>query len=33
VTKHNQLPAIIWNFYYDAKKLFQVDNRIIIASN
>jgi len=22
-TKHNKLPAIIWNFYYDAKKLFQ----------
>jgi len=20
-TKHNELPAIIWNFYYDAKKL------------
>jgi len=22
-TKHNQLPAIIWNFYYDANKLLQ----------
>jgi len=32
-TKHNQLPAIIWNFYYDAKKLLQADNCIIITSN
>jgi len=33
MTKHNQLPAFIWNFYYDAKKLLQADNCIIIASN
>jgi len=32
-TKHNQLPAIIWNFYDDAKKLLQADNCIIIPSN
>jgi len=32
-TKHNQLPAIIWNFYYDSKKLLQADNSIIITSN
>ena len=32
-TKHNQLPAIIWNFYYDAKKLLQADNCIIMTSN
>jgi len=25
-TKHNQLPATIWNFYYDATKLLQADN-------
>ena len=30
-TKHNQLPAIIWNFYYDAKKLLQAENCIILA--
>jgi len=22
-TKHNQLPAITWNFYYDAKSWFK----------
>jgi len=32
-TKHNQLPAIIWNFYYDAKKLLQADDCIMITSN
>jgi len=32
-TKHNQLPAIIWNFYYDAKKLLQTDDYIMITSN
>ena len=32
-TKHNQLPASIWNFYYDAKKLLQADNCIMITSN
>jgi len=26
---HNQLPTIIWNLYYDAKKLLQADNCII----
>jgi len=30
MTKHEQLPAIIWKFYYDAKKLLQADNCIII---
>jgi len=30
MTKHEQLPAIIWNFYYDAKKLLQADNCIMI---
>jgi len=25
-TKHKQLPATIWNFYYDATKLLQADN-------
>jgi len=30
MTKHEQLPAIIWNFYYDAKKLLQADNCIKI---
>jgi len=33
MTKRNQLPATIWNFYYDAKKLFQADNCIIITRN
>jgi len=33
MTKHNQLPVIIWNFYYDATKLLHADNFIIIASN
>jgi len=33
MTKHNQLTAIICNFYYDAKKLLQPDNCIIITSN
>jgi len=32
-TKHKQLPAIIWNFYYDAKKLLQADDCIMITSN
>jgi len=32
-TKHNQLPAIIWNFYHDAKKLLQADDCIMIRSN
>jgi len=32
-TKHNQLPAIIWNLYYDPTKLLKADNCIIIASN
>jgi len=32
-TKHNQLPAIIWNFYCDAKKLLQADDCIMITSN
>ena len=32
-TKHNQLPAIIWNFDYDAKKLVQADYCIMITSN
>jgi len=32
-TKHNQLPAIISNFYFDAKKLLQADNCIIITCN
>jgi len=31
-TKHRPLPAIIWNFYYDATKLLQADNCIIITS-
>jgi len=33
MTKHNQLPAIIWIFYYDPKKLFQADICIMITSN
>jgi len=33
MTKHNQLPAVIWNFYYDEKKLRKADNCIIITSN
>jgi len=32
-TKYNQLPAIIWNFYYDAKKLLQADDCIMITNN
>jgi len=32
-TKHKQLPAIIWSFYYDATKLLQADNCIITTSN
>jgi len=32
-TKHNQLLAIIWNIYYDAKKLLEVDDCIMITSN
>jgi len=32
-TKHNQLLAIIWDFYYDAKKLLQADDCIMITSN
>jgi len=32
-TKHNQLPASIWNFNYDAKKLLQAHDCIIITSN
>jgi len=32
-TKHNQLPAIIWNFSYDAKKLLKAHDCIIITSN
>jgi len=31
--KHSQLPAIIWNFYYDAKKLLQADDCIMTTSN
>ena len=31
--KHNWLPVIIWNFYYDATKLLQADICIIITSN
>jgi len=27
------MPAIIWKFYYDAKKLLQADNCIIMTSN
>jgi len=30
MTKHEQLPAIIWNFYCVAKKLLQADNCIKI---
>jgi len=30
--KHNQLPAVIWNFYYDAKKLVQANNCNIITT-
>jgi len=30
---HNQLRATIWNLYYDATKLFQPDNCIMITSN
>jgi len=33
MTKHNQLPAVIWNFYYGEKKLLKPDNSIIITSN
>jgi len=29
-TKHNQLPAITWNFYHDAQKLLQADDCIIM---
>jgi len=32
-TKHNQLPATIWNVYYDAKKLLQAGDCITITSN
>jgi len=32
-TRHNQLPSIIWNFYYDATKLLQADNYVVIISN
>jgi len=32
-TKNNQLLAIIWNFYNDAKKLLLADNCIIIKSD
>jgi len=31
--KHRQLPAIIWNFYYDAKTLLKADYCIMITSN
>jgi len=31
-TKHNQLPAIIWKFYYDAKKLLQADDCIMTTN-
>jgi len=31
-TKHNQLSAIIWNFY-DVKKLLQADDCIMITRN
>jgi len=31
--KHTQLPAVIWNVYYDAKKLLHADDCIMIASN
>jgi len=31
-TKHNQLPAIIWNFYYDVKKLLQADDCIMTSN-
>jgi len=30
-TKNIQLPASIWNFYYEATKLLQADNCIIIT--
>jgi len=29
-TRNNQLPSIIWNFYYDATKLLQADNYVVI---
>jgi len=32
-TKHHQLSGIIWNFYYDSKKLLQADDCIMITSN
>jgi len=32
-TKHNQLPGIVWNFYYDAKNLLQADDFIMITSS
>jgi len=32
ISFHHQLPSIIWNFYYDATKLLQADNYVIIIS-
>jgi len=32
-TRHNHLPLIIANFYYEATKLLQADNYVIIISN
>ena len=32
-TRHNQLPSIIWNFYYGATKLLQAGNYVVIISN
>jgi len=32
-TRHNQLPSIIWNFYYGATKLLQADNYVVVISN
>ena len=32
-TRDNQLLSIIWNFYYDATKLLQADNHVVIISN
>jgi len=32
-TKHNQLLAMIWKLFYDAKKLLQADDCFMIKSN
>jgi len=26
------MPSIIWNFYYDATKLLQADNHVVISN-